>query len=425
LPSFIAAGFYTKKTPYDQEIIGLKRSCTAFGIHCHIKGYDNRGAWVKNAAIKPEFLLEMMDLHPNKKIVYLDADARVKQYPKLFDTLDADIAVHYRHGRELLSGTIFLSPNERTKRLLHAWVEQQKKEPEVWDQRVLEKLLAGWKHPLKVARLPAAYCQIFDTMKQHGDPIIEHMQASRRYKQLVTLGQTYQVPAVLHGAKVRLSTADGSYWLARPNQKAEQFLDKNCIRVPGTLRWMPRFTSNNRFEELKQYFSKQKCYIVGKGPSLDHLSAEHFQDGPVIALNEAIFKVEALGLKNKTYGLQQDAKLRASCLPKHSPILVSMKAANYYARAENVYIFQNIELGLNPNALSVSAAICLAKQLGAVALELLCFDACVNRELTYAKCIPYDSTWGGAPKRFLTHRAKIVKRAQGTPITWTIPRAPL
>ena len=428
MPNFIVVAFYTKQTPYAEEVKGLQRTCDEHGIHCHIKGYRNRGKWVKNAAIKPEFLLDMMDIHPDKNIVYIDADARIKRYPELFDTMNADVGVHWRKrggGRqELLSGTIFLSP--AAKPLVRAWAEAQQLVPEKWDQHVLEEVLKRWPHPLKVVDLPPTYCQIFDSMKDSGQPVIEHLQASRRFKKLVEKGQNglLRMPTVIDNARIRLDVHTGSYWLVRPNRHAEKWLDENCDRVPGELRWTTKFNTDNRVDEFRPAFNGKVCSIVGKGPSLDYLRKEHFNpDDPIIALNEAIRVVESLELTNDVFGLQQDAKLRATCLPKRAPIFVETKAANYYGIHERAYIFQNSELGLSRSALSVSAAVMLAKLLGARGFKLYCFDACVNKQLTYAKCIGYKSTWGGAPNRFLGHRGKIEKRTGDAPIEWVIPEA--
>jgi len=428
LPKFVVVGFYTLDTPYEDEINDLRRSCQQFGIHCHTHGYKNRGQWVKNAAIKPEFILAMMDLHPFSKVVYLDADARVKKYPELFDTLDADIAVHHKKPRnELLSGTIFLSPGARTKKLIEEWARQQAMEPETWDQKILARVLKDWKKPLRVAELPATYCQIFDTMKNAGDPVIEHLQASRRFKHQIESQVLSNIPEQLEGLRIRRSQEDGSYWIARGNQAVEKFMDEHCIRVPGTLRWTPRYVTDKRIENLRSVFSNKVCYIVGKGPSLDYLGAEHFSDpdAPIIALNEAIHVVEDLGLPNPLYAFQQDARLGGKCQPKRSPIFVSMKAANFYADYKEAYIFQNTELKLHPGALSVSAAITITKRLNTNKYILVCFDACINNKLEYAKCIGYRSTWGGKPERFLTHKAKIVRHARGTPIEWVIPVTPV
>lgn len=421
-PNFKVVGFYTKCTPYAEEIIGLQRTCEQFGIKHITRGYRNRKKWEYNCAIKPEFLLTVLTSNRGKRLVYLDADARIKKAPVLFNTIDADIAIHFRRGTSLLSGTIFFKCNPKVKQLFEAWVAEQIRCPDEWDQKVLARVLKRWDG--KLEKLPASYCQIFDSMKHHGEPVIEHLQASRRFKKLVE-GTVWRVPPVIHGAKVRISSADGSYWIPNPNKQAEAYLDEHCIRLGRKLRWIPRIISDKNIDDLRPYFIDKPCYIVGKGPSLDNLRAEHFDAGiPIIALNEAIHAVEELELDNPLYALQQDAKLRATCQPKRSPILVSTKAANYYAHTEDAYIFSNAELDLNPSALSVSAAIRIARRLGAQSFKLICFDACINKKTNYAKRIGYKSTWGGKPERFFTHRAKIIKHAHHAPIQWIIPEDP-
>jgi hypothetical protein len=252
--------------------------------------------------------------------------------------------------------------------------------------------------------------------------VIEHLQASRRFKHLVEHEPVQRMPKLIGGCRIRQHTMTGEYWIVRSNKTAIAFLDEYCIRVGRQLRWIPKFASNHQIDELRPQFEGKVCHIVGKGPSLDFLRTEHFTDGPIIALNEAIYAVEELELQN-TYCLQQDEKLRATCLPKRSPIFVSTKAANYYRNVEDAYLFQNIAIGLKPHALSVSAAITIARMLGAKKFKLLCFDACINKNTSYAKRIKYASTRGGSPDRFHSHRAKILKRAHPLQIQWIIPEA--
>jgi hypothetical protein len=56
--------------------------------------------------------------------------------------------------------------------------------PEEWDQRLLEQLLSD-ASSFKVERLPPTYCQIFDSMKAAGSPVIEHFQHSRLARKMV------------------------------------------------------------------------------------------------------------------------------------------------------------------------------------------------------------------------------------------------
>ncbi len=426
--SFIAVAYYTEHTLYELEVALLEETCAKFGIKIHIEAYRDQGSWVKNCALKPLFIYDMLCKHPFTDILYIDADARVRKYPGLFDDFKGDIGVHYRKRhkwhRELLSGTIYLKNNERVRKLIKHWAEVQQKNKKRWDQKVFQDILAQDK-TIKVVELPPTYTQIFDSMKGAGEPVIEHFQASRRIKRNPWIPEIYPssiVPESIGGIRIRRDI-NGSYYITRKNRPVEKYMDKECIRFPNELRWRPKFDQNESLETLRREFEGKICYIIGKGPSLDHLDSRHFKhtDSPIVCLNESIFKVESLNLPNFTICLQQDSKLRDTCYPKSSPIIVSTKAVNFYAEKTNVFVFDNTRLGLSRNALSVSAAITITKKLGCTAYIMCCFDACVTKATKYAKCVGYDATWGGNPKRFLDHIYKIRRRAGVTPLTWMVP----
>lgn len=185
---FVVCAFYTKETFYEDEAKGLIKTADQFGLKHDVRGYQSRGTWVKNASIKPEFIYTMLLEHPEEDILYVDIDARFRQYPSLYDNFDGDIGVHYlvnqryKNGRELLSGTIFLKNNEAIRDLVRTWIDQQKAQHFAWDQRVLEEVIENHaeKIGIKVINTPPQYTLIFDSMRKYGQPVIEHMQASRR-----------------------------------------------------------------------------------------------------------------------------------------------------------------------------------------------------------------------------------------------------
>jgi hypothetical protein len=129
----------------------------------------------------------------NRPTVYLDADARVRQYPILFDQLaetDCDFAAHWRGGSELLSGTLYFGATVNALALADKWVEECEAHPDVWDQQCLQNAVDSMPG-LKVERLPFSYCRIFDGQGQDEQgvvPVVEHMQASRRLRRVVDTG---------------------------------------------------------------------------------------------------------------------------------------------------------------------------------------------------------------------------------------------
>ena len=55
------------------------------------RGIEDLGDWYANVNFKSTFIRRMLDEHPDKAVVWLDADSIVWEYPALFDTLDAEV----------------------------------------------------------------------------------------------------------------------------------------------------------------------------------------------------------------------------------------------------------------------------------------------------------------------------------------------
>ena len=217
--------------------------------------------------------------------------------------------------------------------------------------------------------------------------------------------------------------ADGSVWIPRKNKETEAYLDKKYARLPNELRWVPKPERYLNVVDLKAFFKNHLCYIVGKGESLDMLTADCFpnKQAPIIALNESIHKVEELDLVNPTMCLQQDSKLRATCRPIRSVMIGSVDAMEFYQDVDFPYAYMPGDFGIYKATLSAVAAVNIAAELGATAFELWCFDGCMEGSLEYAECIGYDSGRDGAKERFKTHRKKIEMAASPRKVTFVMP----
>lgn len=179
----IFCSFFTSE--YEADACELLRSCRDFGLDADVRAVPNLGSWARNCGYKPQFIRERILDNPARGVAWVDADARVRQYPALFDSLDCDFAAHWRHGVELLSGTLYFGPTARARQLVKAWCEAQQQSPDEWDQRVLQRVIESTRPgDLKVAYLPAEYTRVFDDAKM-GEPVVEHMQASRRLAKAV------------------------------------------------------------------------------------------------------------------------------------------------------------------------------------------------------------------------------------------------
>src|SRR5262245_6296868 len=100
--------FVTAFTPnYRAEAMELAETARQFGVHLQAVAILDSGDWCANCAQKPAVIRQVMQQHDGP-VVWLDADARVRQFPSLlFDLAETncDVAFHRRHGVELLSGT--------------------------------------------------------------------------------------------------------------------------------------------------------------------------------------------------------------------------------------------------------------------------------------------------------------------------------
>ena len=181
---WMVVSYYTLGTFYERYAQQFIASMKEHNIVHHVAGVPNLHSWRKNTCYKPTFLAECLNSFPDVDIVWVDCDAEFKQYPILFDTIDCDIAVHnferrlyLRHSKqqlEVLSGTVYLRNNEKVRGIVDAWVKECETNPNVWDQKSLEKVLHG-----EYYQLPPEYCTIERTMHRIKNPIILHHQASR------------------------------------------------------------------------------------------------------------------------------------------------------------------------------------------------------------------------------------------------------
>lgn len=415
--------FYTKNTPYEEEIKNLESSINNLGLTYHLEEYEGQGSWVLNCGLKSTFIWEMLHKFPDEDLLYVDADAIIHKRPQA-SVMQGDICAHVCEGGELLSGTIFFKNNERTKKLVREWITKQKKDPNKWDQKTLQEVIAvhGPRIGIIFKELPPTYTKIFD--QDWGEPVIEHHQASRKHREAVAMSNISGVPSSY--ANMRITThVDGTFTIPRRNREVMQFLDENFQRVGGNeLRWKKRSFPDLGLKNLAPIFDGKNVCIVGKGPSLDNLSEEFFnEDDVIICLNESIHKVESLKLTNTIFMLQQDMGLRDTCKPKKASILVSIHAQHWYSEYKNKYVYNPREMNLVGSQLAAICAITISKDLGAKSFKMMCFDACVNKETTYADCIGHPSTTGGDPARFLKHRKFLDRRLSGYKSEWIIPAA--
>ena len=194
----VIISFYTKKTPYEKEVERLIASCNHFELSHSMEGIESLGSWELNCAYKPFFILKKLE-ELQKPILWVDADGAFVEKPTWQKAFDADLAVRINeelgedHPSKVVSSTIFVRPSEKGKFLIKEWIrncaltllDKERKE-EFWDQIALRDVLL--KNLNFIKSMPLEYSKIFDhpgDCQRVHKPVIEHFQASRRFKKLV------------------------------------------------------------------------------------------------------------------------------------------------------------------------------------------------------------------------------------------------
>jgi hypothetical protein len=187
MDNVIFVSYYT--VCYEKQAEKLIRSLNRWNLKHEVEHMKSKGTWTDNLRQKPAFMLEKVKKHRKnaKAIVWVDADAVVRAFPSLLFELDCDLAVHYRDGKELCSGTVYWSVSDVSINALQIWKGRIDRKRGLWDQPALQELLAETKMGLRIVDLPTEYCKIFDLVEEKDRnrevfPIIEHHQKSRDIK---------------------------------------------------------------------------------------------------------------------------------------------------------------------------------------------------------------------------------------------------
>jgi hypothetical protein len=191
--------FYTRSTPYEEEVKKLVRSCEQWGLETDIEAVESQGSWGKNCALKPSFILKKAQQH-QRPVLWVDADGVFKQRPDFKEFAQCDLAVRVNeflpedHPSRIVSNTVFVNAVPQSMDVVRRWRDLAEKEienkmriMEFWDQTALRDALKGEKQ-LRFLPMPLKYSKIFDfddLFIAEGEVVIEHYQASRRHKEHV------------------------------------------------------------------------------------------------------------------------------------------------------------------------------------------------------------------------------------------------
>lgn len=212
---YCVCAFYTPN--YASQIAALKASVEKLGLNHYFKCYASRGGWEANTRIKAEFVAHALERLPRHDIVYLDADAVVRQPLAVFDAPTADVIMLFDHRRlrqlnvlRIAAGTLLVRNSEGGRAFAGRWAAQAAKAgPMDLDEDLIYRMfptLSG----VTFQVLPRPYSKIFDA--PGIDPVVEHFQASRRqFKWRKAWRQARQIATVVGVVALALLV----WWLSR------------------------------------------------------------------------------------------------------------------------------------------------------------------------------------------------------------------
>lgn len=185
----------------------------------------------------------------------------------------------------------------------------------------------------------------------------------------------------------------------------------------------------------------QTAWIVGKGPSLLALRTGDFGDGPVIAMNAAIMKVQALRLPNPLYAMQKDGCAHQPCVcePQNGkPALVRLEASTTlflqrpdysekcFPMHENaIYMQPETELKLPKPAMSIRMCAAIARFMGCSKIVFLCCDSLVNGDIRRVDARTGNIVQDAASNHYLPNNPRLLKDLGKFPFRCVTPKGAL
>lgn len=201
----------------------------------------------------------------------------------------------------------------------------------------------------------------------------------------------------------------------------------------------------SKINDLAGKYAGQVGYIVGKGPSLQWLTAGCFSHpaAPVVVLNDAILKVQELNISNPIYSLQKDGcgarhendRCRPDCgsrghmvYPKdESIVLIQQAIYSPYClpRHKNKIWIDIKELRINePSEMAVIMAIEIMRIFGCRSITMVSCGSLVNPgELRTFDPRSGRSCLTGAGQFYKHARGRVLEKLQQFHHTFVIPEA--
>jgi hypothetical protein len=219
---------FTQDNEYSTHARRLEATLKSFGLTYLLHPIEDTSVWELICARKATFIRDQW-ISSDVPIVWIDADATIEARPDLFESIEADFAIHKFEGWEFGSGTLYFGKSETARMLLDQWVLRCEADPLTWDQRHLQ---SAWCDvtvyaPLRTFWLPASYLHIFD-VPSDSPPVIKHWMASIKARSDGRTSGMRQLDITDEGIEARRfnrlwRTPDEASWLGpgKTNRKSE------------------------------------------------------------------------------------------------------------------------------------------------------------------------------------------------------------
>lgn len=184
-PVFIS--YYTIDNGYKEEAERLIRSLEKFKLPYYCEGILSGGKdWDEITKRKPILILKVLNMLPDRDVVWIDADAVILKLPTdLFD-LEVDFACCYKNKRKLHSALLFFKNNNIARNICEDWIQENKKKQKyrTGDQKHLENIIDRTSS-YHTHVLPNSYIKTCSNEEHiHSDGVIGQFYASNRLKNI-------------------------------------------------------------------------------------------------------------------------------------------------------------------------------------------------------------------------------------------------
>lgn len=188
----LIVSFYTPDPVYSGCAEVLRQSLDNFDLEYEIDCFQPplNPTYQKICQYKAIFIKAKMIRHPDRNIVWLDADSELVEYPGLLNNINTDIASVLWADKQLLISILYCANNAKVNNLIDKWISINNDNygDRNADQANLEKLL-NESPDISFLKLSESYAYVPNETKGVESPVIIQYLASRTKQGYDVYGQ--------------------------------------------------------------------------------------------------------------------------------------------------------------------------------------------------------------------------------------------